>query len=697
MNSSSPILKRAFSLAMAFLAACIVGYFYDASRVFPVLIEAQTIPDTKKQNVLRVVLPKQVLMRRYAGREAPCYFPNRMTYRLKADNLGKFPSLLCLMRQGEKLYFPEFEEITIVRVECLSKDSLWEFQKNQSWTYQHRAPLSRWPFPVTGGKRLLLLVLVILTGLLLPAKYAPSLLATSLFAGLELYLFPQIHPARIVAFAAVLLLTTRYWPHLKQKVPQKIRQPSWVLLILLMSLLLLRVPLFHMISGIFPAPLLLMIPYFILVSLAVGFAFLTGEFFWQSIAVPENSNSGEALSCRISHLLHQRLAMIFSAVLFLAYLYIHNPLLLNKYKFFCKYRLGHLLYSYELALMPRALAGTIFCWLSKYFSQALLFQVLYWCSVASFLVLFLLLVRKIRDSQQIALLGLLCGLYLSLPPTWLHLINDFARLDLFLLVIGIFCLVQIWRDSPFKYATLLLIPVGTLIHELFLLFYLPAILAAAYWKCDWKSKKNLAFFTACMLASVIAVILFLCLKQNTPSANELMKFCSAKDQYQVAFFSEYALSIVEKDYAFHIRNLGNEMKANPCGFLFGTLFTMLALAWPFHIWWQLLKTRTGHMPRLKMLLLMLAAFAPFSAALIIVDYARWQAAACHCNFILLFLLLSDPDSDTKLPLPTAKTIHVLGILMLFFLFSGSADWFYFSELCRDAAHLCNQILPPLFK
>ena len=209
-----------------------------------------------------------------------------------------------------------------------------------------------------------------------------------------------------------------------------------------------------------------------------------------------------------------------------------------------------------------------------------------------------------------------------------------------------------------------------------------------------ESKKTCLFY--CMHIDFHNGVIFPLLKQITPSAKELIKFCSSKDQYQAAFFSGYALRNVEKDYTFHIRNLGNEMKANPCGFLFGTLFTMLALAWPFHIWWQLLKTRTGHMPRLKMLLLMLAAFAPFSAALIIVDYARWQAAACHCNFILLFLLLSAPDSDTKLPLPTAKTIHVLGILMLFFLFSGAADWFYFSELCRDAAHLCNKILLPLF-
>ncbi len=94
---------------------------------------------------------------------------------------------------------------------------------------------------------------------------------------------------------------------------------------------------------------------------------------------------------------------------------------------------------------------------------------------------------------------------------------------------------------------------------------------------------------------------------------------------------------------------------------------------------------------------MLAAFAPFSAALIIVDYARWQAAACHCNFMLLFLLLSDPDSGTELPLPSAKTIRCLGILMILFLFSGAADWFYFSELCKDAAELANQILLPLLK
>lgn len=697
MNSSSPILKRAFSFAMVLLAACLFGYFHDAARIFPVIIDAQTIPDTKKQNILRGVLPKQVLMRNFAGREVPCYFPNQMTYQLKANALGKFPSMLCLMRRGEKLHFPEFEGTTIVRVECLSMDFLQEFQKNQSWTYQHCVPLSRWPFPVTGGKRLFLLILIILTGLLLPAKYAPILLASSLFAGLEWYLFPQFHPIRSVVFAAILLLTLRNWLLLKQRIQQKVRQASWLLLMLLTSLLLTRVPLFHLISGAFPAPLLLLIPYLILISLAVCFAFLTAEFFWQRIAVPENSTPGEALSCRVSYLLHQRLAIAFTAVLFLTYLYIQNPLFLNKYKFFCKYRLGHLLYSYELALMPRALAGTVFCWLSNYFSQVLLFQLLYWCSVASCLVLVVLIVRKIRDSQQIALLSLLSGLYLSLPVTWLHLINDFARLDLFLLGIGIFCLVQIWRDSPFKYATLLLIPVGTLVHELFLLFYLPAILAAACWKCDWKSKRNLGFFVACILASAITVLLFLRLKQNNPSANELIEFCSAKDQYQVAFFSGYALSIVEKDYAFHIRNLGNEMQANPCGFLFGTLFTVLALAWPFRLWWQLLKTRIGQIPRLKMLLLMLAAFAPFSAALIIVDYARWQAAACHCNFMLLFLLLGDPASDSKLPLPTAKTIHCLEILMLFFLFSGAADWFYFSELCKDAAALCNQILLPLIR
>ncbi|MFA6930614.1 MAG: hypothetical protein WCT05_09815 [Lentisphaeria bacterium] len=688
------ILKRCGSACLAMLSVCVFTYLYHYSRPFPVVIHAQLRPAAKIREPFQIILPKYVLMRHVETHSSECYFPNFTKLKQKADRNGKIQPMTFFLRQGEKLYFPKSGFQTVAFPDMEKNPLSYEISGDQSTIFKMPVPDMGVFFRVSQNTNLFWLGLCLFVGILLSPGYATILLMTALFAGLELCLFPRINPLRTVAFASVLLLTIKKWPDIIDLFKEQVRKPFWLFFSLFTTLLMARIPLYNRIADAFPTAYTQLTIYLLMLYPAVFLTCLVSNFLWEKvISSPAFVASQPEFSGKISSLLHHRLIYVAAAILYLGYLYAHNPMFLNKYKFFCKYRLGHLLYSYELAFMPRALAGTAFCWFSKYFSQVALFQFLYWSSVALCLGLIFGIIRKIRDARHIAVLSLLTGLYFSLPVTHLHLINDFARLDFSLLVICIFSVAMIWRNSPLKWVIPVLIPAATLIHELFLLFYLPTIIAATLWNSQWKNKKNVAFLTTCILASAAAIILFCCIKNNTPSAEELSKFCSVKDQYQRTFFSGYALSIIEENYAFHIRNLINEIIKNRISYLTGMIFTLLALAYPLHIWCQLLRSGISGQPRFKLLFLALAAFAPFSAALIIVDYPRWQAAICHTNFLLLIFLLSDQDTNTKIPFPTRKTTIVMGSMIILFLFSGPADWLQFSELCKNIA-LSFTAMPP---
>lgn len=687
---SKSLIKTCSAVLFVLLSIFFLCYTYQKEQPYVVNLQATSIRSATSQNILKITLGKTALMRIHGENAVDCYFPDFNTAILKSFPDGSFPEIGINLKNNESVRIQNQGEITIVKISANEKNCHYELKKNDSLLYvateNQQGIFSRKIFIIL----FICMISVLVAAFILPTEYLFFSGIAIFICALDIKILPDYSLKRGAMFFLVANICAFHFQKYGICFKNIFHDKRIHFYSLISTLLLLKTAVSNALIGIFPLQGLQFLCNFLLIYF-LGYNFFSGLFLnlqesFNSNNCPQELSLGEKIqqffACK------KNIVIIF--VLFTLYLLLHNPLFFSKYKFFCKYRLGHLLYSYELAFMPRAFIGNFVNFASKFISQTYLFQIAYYTSVLVSFALIFQAIQKIKSSRHILALTFLAILYFSLPVTYLHLINDFARLDFLLFLIGILSILLHWRNSKFKYFTMILTPIAVLIHEMYLAFYLPALLAVIFWKWQGETKFALRHFILNIVSACFSVIIFLSLKNNTPGYQAIIDFCQAKDNYQVCYFSNYALRIIEKDYAFHITNLIREIKMNFFNYLFGMLFLFGFAIYPFYIWHQLLQNHQGLL-RIKILMLFLAALAPAGMAILIVDYARWQAAFCNCNFILLLLILSDKEIKLKLKEPGKKMLNFVGIATLVFLLSGNADCFNFSNLSRISGNACKKI------
>ena len=319
--------------------------------------------------------------------------------------------------------------------------------------------------------------------------------------------------------------------------------------------------------------------------------------------------------------------------------------------------------SYEKGFIPRGLIGTVYSFITKFISGNMFFALLFAGTILFYLFCFYLLLFRIRTTEDrntgenLALAGVLL---FSLPPVWTYTLSNFARFDIFLFAITLFSVISIFRDSYWKYLVLLLVPAGVMIHEIFLILFLPLICATAFYKTEWKNNRSILYLFLLFLSCMGSLYILFLMRKNMPSAEVLDALCVKNnnmgnmDKLGIAIYADKTY-LQHLSYAFRSTMLTDYA----LGYIVSIFVFLAAGFYPFTLW----KKAYQNLPpeekalRWKFIFLLIAALIPNLACIIATDHARWQTAFLLDINLAVFLLYSDEKLSLKLPAPSPKTVQ----------------------------------------
>ena len=332
------------------------------------------------------------------------------------------------------------------------------------------------------------------------------------------------------------------------------------------------------------------------------------------------------------------------------------------------YILNHYLLSYELAFMPRALAGTVYQAMLNFMSPKTFFLLFLFFQLFLYLMLTLYFHRSISRNGFSSGGDFLFLTYLLLPSTYLAFF-DFGRLDILLLALAFAAILLIrshWRCA------LVLIPgmitAGVLIHEAFCFYYVPTIFAWSVFYIRRDDKKSFLLPGCVSLGCIVSLCLLFLMRKNMPGGSEIMSFMAGKNQLSqtsdsIMSFSMYAGDGVKpKSYLDHF----NEVFFTPSAVMLKDLKASLSafavcIILPVWIFKKLFDAGNDRQEKLKTFLLFLASLSPLGLCVIAFDFGRWCTAAMWCVFLTLFSLIS-VYHDRKISIPPVLMIFQLILL-----------------------------------
>ena len=344
------------------------------------------------------------------------------------------------------------------------------------------------------------------------------------------------------------------------------------------------------------------------------------------------------------------------------------------------YILNHYLLSYELAFMPRSLAGTVYQSMLYFMSPKTFFLLFLFFQLFLYLMLTLYFHRCISQNDFSSGADFLFLTYLLLPSTYLAFF-DFGRLDILLLALA-FAAVLLIRSH--RRCALVLIPgiitAGVLIHEAFWFFYVPTIFAWSVFYVNRSDKKSFLLPAGVVLGCVVSLGLLFLMRKNMPGGSEIMSFLASKNQLthtsdSIMSFSMYAGDGVKpKSYLDHF----NEVFFTPSAVMLKDLRASLSafavcMILPVWIFKKVFDAGNDRQEKLKTVLLFLASLSPLGLCVIAFDFGRWCTAGMWCVFLTLFSLISIYH-DRKISIP--QGLMIFQIILLAVLAMGKC-----TELC----------------
>lgn len=339
------------------------------------------------------------------------------------------------------------------------------------------------------------------------------------------------------------------------------------------------------------------------------------------------------------------------------------PQYLDLSDFWRSYILNYYVLSYQTAggFVSRGLVGTILDIFvdtinSKIFYGA--FVVLYF-TVYSFIIL--LLLKKAKKSTEPYLLSALI-LMLMFSPAITNYACDFARPDIFLVIITLLCMHLIAKNQ-FLFFIPILCVMGICIHEGFVCFFMPIIGITFLIKVIQKKSLNniLWFFVTIFLTLITFSIIFRYGKTNVTDVDTLFNLIQSK--------IDIALNRNMIDFEF------GSMKETLWEVSYGELSTYttllelifyFALFFPiYYIYVRILNT--GKIKIQNCFIRVLYMIAPFSGLLMIivgVDYGRWFSLSITACCIHLFYFVKMYSIDV---VPALKICNKQKAIFVFFM------------------------------
>ena len=330
-----------------------------------------------------------------------------------------------------------------------------------------------------------------------------------------------------------------------------------------------------------------------------------------------------------------------------------------------RYILSYYFLNYDAGFIPRGLIGSIYHFLTKYISGNAFFAFLFAGTALLYLFcfyLFLSCLRECKEKENAQCLALAGLLLFSLPPFQTYILSNFARLDLFLFAITLFSVIAIFKDSPFKYLVLLLVPAGVMIHEIFLILFLPLICATAFYKTEWKNRRSILYLFLLFLSCMASLYILYLMRKNMPSAEVLDALCVKNNNMGTDGRTGIAI-YADKTYLQHIVYAfkSTMLTDYALGYTVSFLIFLAAGFYPFTLWKKAYQSlpQEEKLLRWKFIFLLIAALIPNLACLIATDHCRWQTAFLLDINLMIFLLFSDKKLALKLPAPSQKTTQYI--------------------------------------
>jgi len=350
--------------------------------------------------------------------------------------------------------------------------------------------------------------------------------------------------------------------------------------------------------------------------------------------------------------------------------------------------------TYKFGLIPRAFIGSLI----SLFANKITSHAVYIMSIISFIILIsqisLALGRLIRKSDPDIKLSvkIFAILFLASPLSVTYLLGGyFARLDMYWLIITLFSLFLLKRRT-LRWTVPLLGAVAIMIHQGYLLTYMPALLIPMFYeiyRSKYSKKSIMLFGLSCI--SMLLILLFLMFAQkNLPFANaaDFLKHISKNVEFppdQQMIYCEYYCTF--KQWTIHVVFPLLTYTALPVG------LTLFAFSIPLimifgYIWKQCLRETKN---KFLKFIFFLCASAPslfILAAILGTDWDRWWAAVINNQFIIVFYFIFSKEKaviDSVQKVGNFFKDHLLWLLLIM-IFSNSLTFSKASTLVLSIAY-----------
>lgn len=356
------------------------------------------------------------------------------------------------------------------------------------------------------------------------------------------------------------------------------------------------------------------------------------------------------------------------------------------------------LVSYRFGLISRGLVGTILELLFPKISVQQLYVFL-WLLIISLILLFSLFIGKIIRSvnnETGDYIYVFYAIFLVNPGSIAYLFNvsNFVRLDIFLILITLLCIVLI-AENKFLVLIPVLCGIAALIHQVFIFLYFPTIvLIFSYSLLSLKIsfKKIFSLMASIILTAVIGIYIQFFSQINIDSQSSLQKIIHSKSENipisgPMLFFEYYG------SYVDHIEKMVQPKIAEILWIALIEIILLIPLIILFiNLWINLLhhEERTNT----KIVLLFMATNFIFMVPIFIttIDYGRWFASIIICQFLLIsyFLMVKQKGVINLFLEKSKKPKLFLWIFIAFYLSAlGKFEVYNFSIARRIYAQILS--------
>lgn len=356
-----------------------------------------------------------------------------------------------------------------------------------------------------------------------------------------------------------------------------------------------------------------------------------------------------------------------------------------------------------MGFAPRALAGTVFNYIVVLFNPLSFLITLYLLTVGAYLIIARLFVQCLRRSKNQMFLLLLGALIYANPVMFLYA-GKIGMLDLYNLLL---LLVAVWmlytpEESRLFWIIPPVIATGILVHETFIFFCVPVILAVMSVKLNWKRlETGILFLSSCLTVVVLFLLLYFA-KKNMPST-EVLDNMLRENNYLGLYPNEhvglgpYTNEQTYFDHVVHVFNHFTRWNRIDWIVLLLDFLSFLPMFILFGTFWKIIYRQMVQKKlfgKFRRFFLIAAPQTGFAMIFIGTDYPRWLAMIFFANALVMFLLATDRKFNLDLSLNEKSGILIqrTSIWSLFYLSIGAATMINCSSLFKVIAVFIYAIL-----